>query len=119
MIYCKRVYEAVSAADGKRAFVDRLWPRGMRKENLIMDAWAKDAAPSNDLRKWYHQDLTRQDEFCKRYTQELEDHPEHCQVLLDFAREGDLTLLYASSNPDFNHAKVLADYLRKVLNAAI
>jgi uncharacterized protein YeaO (DUF488 family) len=113
MIILKRVYDAVSLEDGKRIFVDRLWPRGVLKENLIMDLWAKDAAPSNDLRKWYHQDLDgHQEEFSERYAQELKDYPEHCQPILDLAKQGNVTLLYASKNPTFNHAMVLEDYLK-------
>ncbi len=116
MIYCKRVYEEASPSDGRRVLVDRLWPRGIRKEALPMDEWCKDASPSTPLRQWYHQDMTQQDEFRSRYTAELNAHPEHCQSLLDYARQGDLTLLYGARDPLFNHALVLADYLRAQLN---
>lgn len=115
MIYCKRVYDEASDSDGKRVLVDRLWPRGIRKEDLRMDAWCKDASPSTPLRQWYHQDMTQQDEFRTRYLAELNAHPEHCHELLDYARQGDLTLLYAARDPVFNHALVLADYLRSRL----
>ena len=115
MIYCKRVYDEASPDDGKRVLVDRLWPRGIRKANLKMDEWCKEASPSTPLRQWYHQDMSQQDEFRARYTAELAAYPEHCAPLLAYARAGDLTLLYGARDPVFNHALVLADYLRSQL----
>lgn len=111
MMYCKRVYDAVAADDGYRVLVDRLWPRGIKKEVLQLDEWAKNVAPSNQLRQWYHQHLDQQEEFSRRYEQELNAHPEYWMPLLDYMAKGSVTLLYAAKNTAFNHAQVLADFL--------
>lgn len=113
MIQIKRVYEPAAPEDGYRVLVDRLWPRGIKKEVLQLDAWAKTAAPSNELRQWYHQHLEQQEEFSRRYRQELNAHPEYWMPLLDQARQGNMTLLYAAKNIEFNHAQVLAEFLEE------
>ena len=113
MIYIKRVYEPVAAEDGYRVLVDRLWPRGIKKEALQLDEWAKTAAPSNELRQWYHQHLEQQQEFAEHYRQELNAHPEYWMPLLDQMAIGSMTLLYAAKHIEFNHAQVLADFLEQ------
>jgi len=115
MILIKRAYEAAKAADGKRFLVDRLWPRGVSKEKLELTAWVKDAAPSNELRQWYHHDLTQWDEFRRRYTGELEANPEAWKPLVAAARKGKMTLLYSSQHTDRNNAVVLKEFLEKRL----
>lgn len=115
MITCKRIYDTPEPADGQRILVDRLWPRGVAKQNLHMDLWLKDVAPSTPLRQWFHQHLDQQDEFIQRYRSELMAHLEHWILLLDFIKQGNLTLLYSAKNTVFNHALVLADFLEDEL----
>ena len=106
MIQCKRVYEPASPADGRRVLVDRLWPRGIRKEALAMDDWLKDVAPSNEVRKQFCHDPALFDSFREHYRAELQAHPEHWWGLLDSAREGTLTLLYGAHDQQHNNAVV-------------
>ena len=106
----KRVYEQPDPDDGYRALVDRLWPRGMRKDKAAIDEWA----PSAELRSWYHQDLdARREEFAARYREELSAS----EAVEDFLRrtEGQerVTLLYAARDPQHTHALVLRDVLQE------
>lgn len=110
-IRVKRVYEPASPEDGFRILVDRLWPRGFTKEKLRADLWLKEIAPSNELRNWYHHDLARREEFKQRYYAELDANPEAVQLLLDQARKGRVTLLYAARDTEYNQATVLREYL--------
>ena len=112
-IRIKRVYEVPAPDDGCRVLVDKLWPRGVRKEALPYDIWAKDIAPSAELRAWYHADpVGRWQEFRRRYTEELRGS----QAVRDFVREiadtDTVTLLYASKNAAENHALILQEYLQ-------
>lgn len=111
MIRVKRAYEETAAGDGKRFLVDRLWPRGVSKEKLALTAWVKDAAPSNELRQWYHHDLAQWEEFRRRYTSELEANPEAWKPLAEAARKRTVTLLYSSQHTDRNNAVVLKEFL--------
>ena len=115
MVRCKRVYEAVTAADGQRVLVDRLWPRGCRKESLALADWAKDAAPSPELRKQFCHEVELFDEFRLLYRAELAAHPAHWLGLLERARNGDLTLLFAARDEVHNNAVVLAEFLEEEL----
>ncbi len=115
MIKTKRVYDKPEADDGLRFLVDRLWPRGIKKEDLIMDDWLKKVAPSTELRKWFHKDIEKFGEFRVRYFNELESKPESWIKLENAARESNVTLLYASRNQEHNHAIVLKEYLEKKL----
>lgn len=117
MIKTKRVYEPASPQDGKRFLVDRLWPRGLKKEELHLDAWAKDVAPSTDLRHWFGHDPAKWDEFQQRYQAELDQHPEALQPLLQAAQQGDVTLLYSAHDTEHNNAVTLCHYLAKHLKA--
>jgi uncharacterized protein YeaO (DUF488 family) len=106
----KRVYEAPSAQDGARVLVDRLWPRGLTKESVALDAWLKDLAPSNDLRKWFHAHPQQRSKFRDLYLKELSAEPasQALQQLYAIKRERrQLTLLYASKNEEYNNAVVL------------
>src|SRR6185437_2068294 len=111
MIQIKRAYEPAAKDDGKRFLVDRLWPRGIKKETLHMDAWPKEVAPTNALRKWFNHEPAKWKEFQKRYRAELAKKPEGLQELRDAAKAGDLTLLFSAHDLEHNNAVVLKDYL--------
>jgi uncharacterized protein YeaO (DUF488 family) len=116
-IMIERVYDY--GRDPERAgqvfLVDRLWPRGVSKEDLEGVTWAQDAAPSPNLRVWFGHMADRFDEFTGRYRGELEKHPERAEPLLEAARSGPVTLLYAAKDPEVNHALVLRDWLEEQL----
>lgn len=107
----KRVYDAAAPDDGLRVLVDRLWPRGLRKTDMKMDLWLKDVAPSPNLRQWFGHDPAHWDEFRLRYRQELSSGNAEIARLVEFARKGRVTLLYAAHDPLHNHALVLRDFL--------
>lgn len=103
----KRAYEAPAASDGKRVLIDRLWPRGVRKQDAALDEWLKELGPSTALRKWFGHDPARWDEFRERYSAELAQKPELMAQLREFAREGVLTLVYSAHDEQHNDAVVL------------
>jgi uncharacterized protein YeaO (DUF488 family) len=109
----KRIYDEPDSADGARFLVDRLWPRGVRKEQAALDGWLRDLAPSTTLRNWFHHDVTRWPEFRRRYRKELAQRPAELDVLRKQAREGRVTLLYASRAPQINHAVVLKEAIEE------
>lgn len=109
----KRAYEKPSEGDGARYLVDRLWPRGVKKEALELTGWLKDAAPSDELRRWFHQDTSRWDEFRERYEKELRAHDEALHPLRDALSKGPVTLVYAAKDQDRNHALILREHLLK------
>jgi uncharacterized protein YeaO (DUF488 family) len=111
MIQTERVYEAKGTRGGKRFLVDRLWPRGVKKEGLKMDGWLKEVAPSNELRHWFNHDPARWKEFQRRYRAELSDKPENWQRLLEAAKAGDVTLLFSAHDMEHNNAVVLKTFL--------
>jgi uncharacterized protein YeaO (DUF488 family) len=111
MIKIKRVYEPAEPGDGERFLVDRLWPRGIKKENLDMKAWLKDVAPSTELRKGFHHDVPHWDEFIKRYYHELDQNPSTWEPILKAAKKGNVTLLYSAKDEQHNQAKALEEYL--------
>lgn len=110
MIKIKRVYDDPEDDDGKRYLIDRLWPRGMKKEDLKMNGWIKEIAPSTDLRKWFHHDKQNWGEFTHAYQSELERN-EAWKLLAEEAKNGNVTLLYAARDREHNHAIVLKDFL--------
>lgn len=110
-IQVKRVYESADPQDGYRVLVDRLWPRGLTKEQVKADLWLKEAAPSTELRKWFHQNIQQREAFLRRYLAELEDQPEAVAKLLELAKENRLTLLFSSREAEHNHALALKEYL--------
>jgi uncharacterized protein YeaO (DUF488 family) len=116
MVKLKRAYEPPARGDGYRVLVDRMWPRGLRKEDLVLDEWLKDVAPSAGLRKWFGHDPKRWPEFKRRYEQELEEDPasEGIRALSRRARRGTLTLLFASRDNDHNNAVVLGEILGRL-----
>ena len=112
----KRVYEQAANEDGVRILVDRLWPRGVSKERAALSGWLKDVAPSPDLRRWWHHDPDRFEDFARRYRTELDDNPA-LEDLLSIVREHDrTTLVYAAKDPAVNHALILRDYVRQALD---
>ncbi len=111
-IKLKRVYEPASRTDGTRILVDRLWPRGLRKEDAAIDHWCKELAPSTALRQWFGHKPERWEEFRKRYKSELAEQPEALAKLRSFARKGPITLLFAAHNELHNDAVVLHELLR-------
>jgi uncharacterized protein YeaO (DUF488 family) len=113
-IRLKRVYDPPSSADGLRVLVDRLWPRGMKKEEAALDRWDRDIAPSNELRKELGHDHARWDEFRARYFAELDANPEPVEQLAREARKGTVTLLFAARDTEKNNAVALREYLQKV-----
>ncbi len=115
MIQVKRVYEPAAASDGARFLVDRLWPRGLKKKVLRVDGWLKDAAPSNPLRKWFNHDPEQWDEFQNRYFAELDEKLEAVRPLLEAARRGKVTLLFAAHDTEHNNAVALKEYLDRRL----
>lgn len=113
-IAIKRAYQAPAPADGRRFLVDRLWPRGLSREQLQLDGWLRELAPSTRLRQAFHHEKLDWEEFCQQYQAELEDQPEQLRQLVQLARQGPLTLVYAARDTTRNHAVVLRDYLRQL-----
>jgi uncharacterized protein YeaO (DUF488 family) len=114
-IHTKRVYDPPDQADGPRVLVDRLWPRGLRKESIALTLWLKEIAPSPELRRWFGHDPARWAEFGRRYHAELALNDEAVARLTDLLKLGSVTLLYAAHDSAHNHALVLAAYLREYL----
>ena len=113
-IRVRRVYEPAEPQDGTRMLVDRLWPRGLRKDAVPLDEWVKDVAPSTELRSWYGHDPAKFGEFCRRYTDELSRGGARAALehLAARAAAGPVTLLTATRDVDHSHAAVLAPLLR-------
>ena len=115
MIALKRAYDPVSNADGTRLLVERLWPRGVSKAKLRVDAWLKEVGPSTDLRKWFGHDPEKWAEFRRRYFCELGSRREAWQPILSAARRGTVTLVYSSHDTEHNNAVALQEFLRRKL----
>ena len=111
MIQIKRAYERSRSADGKRFLVERLWPRGIKKEALAMDAWLKEIAPSTELRTWFGHRPERFEEFRRRYRGGLDSNADAWRPILEAAKHGTVTLLYSAHDTEHNGALVLRDYL--------
>jgi uncharacterized protein YeaO (DUF488 family) len=111
-IQIKRVYDSPAQTDGARILVDRLWPRGIKKEEMHMDAWIKELAPSTELRKWFHHEPDQFKEFEKKYVEELNANKEIWLPLIKKYLKGKMTLLYAARDPKINHARCLQNYLK-------
>jgi uncharacterized protein YeaO (DUF488 family) len=108
----KRAYEPPTAADGYRVLIDRIWPRGVSREQARLDEWARDLAPSDELRRWFGHDPVRFAEFRRRYESELRAHEEKLRELGRRACEGALTVVYGARDTEHNDAVVLADLLK-------
>jgi uncharacterized protein YeaO (DUF488 family) len=107
----KRPYEPADAKDGTRILVDRLWPRGVSKEDAALDQWMKEIAPSTELRKWFGHEPARWAEFCRRYSNELHKNAELLRQLRSLARKGPVTLVYSAHDEVHNDAIVLRDVI--------
>lgn len=110
-IKIKRIYEDADSDDGYRMLIDRLWPRGVSKEEAKLDEWNKELAPSTQLRKWFDHTPERFEEFKKRYLNELKSQEEELNRLSAMAKTKVITLLYAAKNEDINNAVVLRELL--------
>ncbi|UFS69513.1 DUF488 domain-containing protein [Geomonas sp. RF6] len=113
MVKIKRVYDAPEEGDGRRVLVDRLWPRGLTKEKGAVDLWAKEIAPSDELRRWFGHDREKWREFKARYRGELEGQGDLVRELRGMARQGTVTLLYAARDEEHNNAVVLKEILER------
>ncbi len=111
MIQIKRVYDKPGKDDGRRILVDRLWPRGVKKEDAKIDGWMKEIAPGDELRKWFSHDPGKWLEFKKRYKEELKGKPELVKQLRLESKRGKVTLLYAAKDTEHNNAAVLKEIL--------
>ncbi len=109
----KRIYEPSESSDGYRVLVDRVWPRGLSKQNADIDLWLKDIAPSTELRQWFGHQPRRWDAFRRRYFDELDEMPETLAVIQDKLRKDDVTLVYSARDEAHNQAVALREYLLK------
>ena len=112
MLKLKRAYEPVTRADGVRFLVERLWPRGLSKAKLHLDAWLKDVGPTTDLRRWFSHDPEKWSQFRARYFRELDSRPESWRPILSAARGHTVTLVYSSHDEEHNNAVALKEYLQ-------
>lgn len=113
-IQTKRVYESAEPSDGYRVLVDRVWPRGVKKDEARIDRWLKVAAPSSELRKWFNHEPDKWADFKKQYSTELRQHKEQLRQLLDEAGDGPLTLVYSARDERYNNAITLREYLHRM-----
>jgi uncharacterized protein YeaO (DUF488 family) len=111
MVKIERIYESASPDDGKRIYIDRLWPRGMKKEEVKIDEWIKEISPSDSLRKWFGHDPSKYAEFKRRYTKELEKHSEILERIKKEAKKETVTLLFSAKDVEHNNATVLKELL--------
>ncbi len=111
MIQIKRAYDPPARGDGQRFLVERLWPRGVKKEALAADAWLKEVAPSTQLRTWFAHRIERWEGFQRRYREELDANRAGWQPIVDAAHDGMVTLLYGARDTEHNSAVVLREYL--------
>jgi uncharacterized protein YeaO (DUF488 family) len=110
-IKLKRAYEPPAPEDGTRILIDRLWPRGLSREDAAVDLWMKEVAPTTELRKWFAHDPARWEEFRRRYTDEVHQNAELLKELGTLARQGPVTLVYSARDEVHNDATVLRDVL--------
>ncbi|HKS76528.1 MAG TPA: DUF488 domain-containing protein [Terriglobales bacterium] len=118
MIQVKRAYEETSKNDGTRFLVERLWPRGVKKEDLKVEAWLKDVAPSTELREWFQHDPSKWAEFRRRYFKELAKRQDAWRPLVTRARRGRITLVYSAHDTEHNNAVALKEFVEQKLRSA-
>jgi uncharacterized protein YeaO (DUF488 family) len=112
----KRVYDRREITEGKRILVDRLWPRGVKKSTQNVDAWMRDVAPSNELRKWFSHEPSKWEEFKKKYREELRGNKDFDE-LAEMSKKIDITLVYSAKNTEYNNAVALADFIKEKISA--
>lgn len=117
MIQIKRAYEDASKTDGARFLVERLWPRGVKKENLQVQDWYKEVAPSTKLRQWFQHDPAKWSEFRRRYFRELEKNRNTWEPLVTRARRGRVTLVYSAHDTEHNNAVALKEFLESKMKS--
>jgi uncharacterized protein YeaO (DUF488 family) len=117
-IQLKRAYEKPQKSDGFRVLIDRIWPRGVRKEDLKLDQWLRTLAPSTELRQWFGHDPAKWDQFRQRYWRELDAHPDEIKLLREKMRAGPLTIVFGSREARCNNATALKEYLEHSLQHA-
>lgn len=110
----KRIYESPNKTDGFRVLVDRLWPRGITKEKAHIDLWAKEIAPSNELRKWFHHEDAKWHDFAEKYAAELQANKALEEISTLLKKQQVVTLLYAAQNKEHNQAVYLKAYFERV-----
>jgi uncharacterized protein YeaO (DUF488 family) len=113
LIKIKRIYDQVSEDDGKRILVDRLWPRGLKKDEIKIDEWLKEIAPSDGLRKWFSHDPSKWQEFKNRYKKELKNKSEITEKLRIETKKGQVTLLFSAKDVEHNNAVVLKEVIEQ------
>jgi uncharacterized protein YeaO (DUF488 family) len=118
-LHIARVYDEPEAGQGARLLVDRVWPRGVAKDELQHDDWIRDVAPSTELRTWFGHDPEKWRDFQRRYRAELDDNPAAVEHCLAWCRKGPVTLLYGAKDRDHNQAVVLRDYLKAAIEAEV
>ncbi len=111
MLKIKRIYEPASPGDGKRIYIDRLWPRGMKKDEVKMDEWLKDLSPSTELRKWFGHEPAKYAEFKKRYKKELAKKADALARIKKEAGKGTVTLLFSAKDEEHNNATAMKEFL--------
>lgn len=117
VIRTKRIYDAAEPVDGARVLVDKLWPRGINKSRASLDSWAKEIAPSTELRELFHNEGCDRQEFKHRYLEELSAKGDHINHLIRLIEEKNVvTFLFASKSVEFNHATVLRDYCERIIS---
>lgn len=114
MVRIKRIYEPSAPGDGKRILIDRLWPRGIRKEDARIDEWMREIAPSTELRKWFSHDPAKWPEFKMRYKKELENMSDLLERLKGESRKGTITLLFAAKDTEHVNAAVLKEVIEQL-----
>lgn len=117
MIAIKRVYEQPTSEDGFRILVDRLWPRGVSKENARIDLWVRELSPSNELRRWYQHDPDKWNEFKKRYFTELQEKKQSLDEFLQKISAKDVTFVFSSKELQWNNAVALKEFVESVLES--
>jgi uncharacterized protein YeaO (DUF488 family) len=113
VVKIKRIYDPASPDDGKRIYIDRLWPRGMKKEEVKIDEWLKEISPSDVLRKWFSHDPAKYQEFKKKYAIELEQKWEILERIRKEAKKGTVTLLFSAKDAGHNNTMALKELLGK------
>jgi uncharacterized protein YeaO (DUF488 family) len=117
-IKIKRIYEKFSPKDGLRILVDRLWPRGIKKEEAKIDLWFKEIAPSDKLRKWFKHDVSKWEEFKKRYKEEIEQNKESLEKLIEIIKKKRVvTLVFSAKDKEHNNAVILREVLKRHLGS--